>query len=160
MSWLWNGLVGFTVIFFFIIHSSCSYYMAFYFYSPNTVWIFILIFFFIWLFITFKSYMKTSQKIVNNLINENIFPFKGQLIKKRWAIFEDNQFMWKHISQNKYFNIPVSVWFCYTCSYMRWVWYKSQYNKLSDIQDVRNGLWFSMLDFGQVVDICTIQKPL
>ncbi len=38
--------------------------------------------------------MNTAQKIVNNLINENILPYKGQLIKTRW-IFGDNQFMSK-----------------------------------------------------------------
>ncbi len=38
--------------------------------------------------------MKTAQKIVNNLINETIFPLK--LIKARWMIFVDNQFMSKH----------------------------------------------------------------
>ncbi len=41
--------------------------------------------------------MKTAQKIVNNLINENIFPLKfNSSIKRRWVIFEDNQFMSKH----------------------------------------------------------------
>ncbi len=40
--------------------------------------------------------MRTAQKIVNNLINENIFPFnKGQLIKTRGVIFRDNRFMSK-----------------------------------------------------------------
>ncbi len=34
------------------------------------------------LFITIKGDMNTAQKIVINLINENIFP-KGQLIKRR-----------------------------------------------------------------------------
>ncbi len=37
--------------------------------------------------------MKTAQKIVNNLINENIFPLK---ISSRYVIFGDNQFMSKH----------------------------------------------------------------
>ncbi len=40
--------------------------------------------------------MKTAQKIVNNLINENM-SFKGQLIKTRYMIFWDNQFMSKYI---------------------------------------------------------------
>ncbi len=38
--------------------------------------------------------MKTVQKIVDNLINENIFPLK--LIKTRRVIFRDNQFMSKY----------------------------------------------------------------
>ncbi len=37
------------------------------------------------LFKAFKSDMKTAKKIVNNLINVNIFPLK--------VIFGDNQFM-------------------------------------------------------------------
>ncbi len=35
--------------------------------------------------------MKTAQKIVNNLTNENIFQLK--VIKTRWVIFEENLFM-------------------------------------------------------------------
>ncbi len=39
--------------------------------------------------------MNTAQKIINNLINENIFPFnKGQLKDK--MIFGDDQFISKH----------------------------------------------------------------
>ncbi len=35
--------------------------------------------------------MKTAQKIVNNLIDENIYSVnKAQLIKRRWVIFGDN----------------------------------------------------------------------
>ncbi len=45
-------------------------------------------------------------------------------------------FFWtKHTSQNKNFNIPFSI--CSTCSYFKWVWCKSQYNKLFDLQYAR-----------------------
>ncbi len=36
---------------------------------------------YLFLFITIKSQMATAQKIVNNLINENIFPLKVIKIK-------------------------------------------------------------------------------
>ncbi len=42
------------------------------------------------LFISIKSDLKIAQKIDNNLINENM------LIKTRYVIFGDNQFMSKH----------------------------------------------------------------
>ncbi len=47
---------------------------------------------------TIKSNMKIAQKIVNNVINENVFPLniKDQLIKTRLVIFGDNQFMSKY----------------------------------------------------------------
>ncbi len=55
--------------------------------------------------------MNIAHKLVNNLINENIFSVKGHLINTRLVIFGDNPFMLKHtvtfISQSKYFNIPV-----------------------------------------------------
>ncbi len=44
-------------------------------YSPNST-IFVL------LFITIRSDMKTAQKIVNNLINENIFPLKVSSLRQ------------------------------------------------------------------------------
>ncbi len=40
-----------------------------------------------------KRDMKTAQKIVNNLINENIFLLK---VSTSWVIFGDRQFMAKH----------------------------------------------------------------
>ncbi len=49
--------------------------------------------------------MKTVEKIVNNLLNENIFALnsvKGQLIKKICVIFGDNQFMSKHTFHIQY----------------------------------------------------------
>ncbi len=45
---------------------------------------------------TIERNMTIVQKIVNNLINTNIFPLRGQLIKTGWVIFGDNQFMSKH----------------------------------------------------------------
>ncbi len=53
--------------------------------------------------------METVQKIVNNLIFENIYSLKGQLIKTGRVIFEDKQFMSKQISQ-KSFKILISIW--------------------------------------------------
>ncbi len=65
--------------------------------------------------------MKTAQIFVNNLINKNIFRFnKGQLIMARWVIFGDNQFMVKHISYTKSFNISVSVVLT-TLAHVKWV---------------------------------------
>ncbi len=34
--------------------------------------------------------MKTVDKVINNLINKNIFPLNAQPIKARWVIFGDN----------------------------------------------------------------------
>ncbi len=48
------------------------------------------------LFKTIKSYMKPTQKMVNNLINETIFPFKGQIITTIWVILGDHQLISKH----------------------------------------------------------------
>ncbi len=56
----------------------------------------------IYIFVLFKAikhYMKTDQKIVNNLINENISPLRvslAHLIKTRWVIFDDKQFISQH----------------------------------------------------------------
>ncbi len=41
-----------------------------------------LTYIFFYLFITIKSDMKTGQKIVNNLINENIFPLKVSSLRQ------------------------------------------------------------------------------
>ncbi len=54
--------------------------------------------------------MKYDQKIVNNLINENIFPLKVSSFKARRVIFDDKQFTTTHISQNKSFNLAQLIW--------------------------------------------------
>ncbi len=59
--------------------------------------------------------MKTAQKIVNNLINENIFPLKVSLLRQDgWYLgitnlFQNVNFTWKPLKYT-FFN-----WTYYTC---------------------------------------------
>ncbi len=95
------------------------------------------------LFIAIESGMKTAQK-VNNLINDmKIYIYlKGELIKTRWVIFGDNQFMLRHISQNKSVNTPVSICLVSLAHILNG--YDISLNTISypifNIQDFRNGL--------------------
>ncbi len=63
---------------------------AWYYYSQIVLGYFDL---YLLLFMTIKYDMKIAQKIVNYLINGTTFTLKDQLIKTRFVIFEDNQFM-------------------------------------------------------------------
>ncbi len=93
-------------------------------------------------FVLFKditSEMKTYQKIIINLINENIL--KRHHIKTRWMIFEDKQFVWKHIFYIR--NPSISLFlFDYTCSYMYVIYISMQHS-----------IWFSI---GKIAEICHV----
>ncbi len=61
--------------------------------------------------------MKTGQKIVNNLINKNIFTLKVSSLSKH-----------THLTY-KILQYICFSWAYYTCSYDKWVWDMSQHNK-------------------------------
>ncbi len=86
------------------------------------------------------TFFNISQKIVNNLINENWFPF-NKLLKV--SSLEHEQYLritkW---CQNTHFTYKILQYTCfnwtyYTCWYVKWLWDISQYNKLSDFQYAR-----------------------
>ncbi len=66
--------------------------------------------------------MKTTQKIVNNLINKNIFPLKVSSLIQDWWYLEITNLCKKIRFTYKVFN-----WFYYTCSYIKW--YNFQYGR-------------------------------
>ncbi len=61
------------------------------------------------LYITIKSDMKTAQKVVNNLMNENIFPLKVISIRQGGWYLGITNLVKTHFSHTKSFNIPVSI---------------------------------------------------
>ncbi len=70
-------------------------------------------------------------------------------------IFGENILMWKHAFQTKNSSEYLFFkWIYYTCSYVKWVWDMSQYNKL----------WFSIYNisnigcFGQLVSPVWVQN--
>ncbi len=66
----------------------------------------ILIYIFV-LFIAIKNDKKTAQKIVNNLINENIFPLKVSSMRQDVLYLGITNLCQNTYSTYKSFNIPV-----------------------------------------------------
>ncbi len=101
------------------------------------------------LFITIKTYMKSAQKIVNNLINENVFVLKV-LIKTEHVIFGLYQFMPKHILHiyTKSLNIPLSFGLT-ILAYMlniQYICFNASHYRIINIKDFRYWLCTSIVD--------------
>ncbi len=88
-------------------------------------------------FITNTSHIKTAQKTINNLINKNIFHLKVSSLRQDvWYLGITN------LCKNTYFIYKLLQYTCFnwtyfTCSYIKWVWDISQYNKLFNFQYAR-----------------------
>ncbi len=99
--------------------------------------------------------MKTSQTIVNNILNESIFPLKvSSLRQDRWY------FGITSLIQNTHFTCKIlqcTSFICiyYTYSYQKWVWDVSLKNEISDFQYARFHIYWlciSIYDcFGQLL---------
>ncbi len=93
--------------------------------------------------------MKTAQIIVNNLIDENIFPLKATLLRQYGWYLGIHFYVKTHISHTKSFNIPVSVALA-TLVHVKCVWDMSQYNKLANFQCTKFQILVIHIHFGLV----------
>ncbi len=96
--------------------------------------------------------MQTTQKIVNNLMNENIFLLKVSLLRQASCYLGITS-----LCQNTHFTFKILqyicfIWTYYNCSYIKWVSDMSQYNyPIFNMQDFRS--WLCTSSFGQLVSL-------
>ncbi len=76
--------------------------------------------------------MKTTQKIVNNSINDNIFPLN---VSSRWVIFGDNQFISKYVC-HRLNPLTYMIQFC-NATHTHILNGYDQYHNISDFQYAR-----------------------